>query len=98
MAVIGIGQNDARSGLFDGRDRELSLEMSAYFLNFIRTGDPNGTGLPQWEKVETRDSGLYQMPVMGFGDTTGMTVLPENYETLMRIMDEMQGFPHMIID
>ena len=86
------------SRLYDARDRELSGQMKQYFLNFIRTGDPNGTGLPQWEKVETRDSGLYQMPVMGFGDTTGMTVLPENYETLMRIMDEMQGFPHMIID
>ncbi|MBP5224027.1 MAG: carboxylesterase family protein [Lachnospiraceae bacterium] len=86
------------SRLYDARDRELSGQMKQYFLNFIRTGDPNGTGLPQWEKVETRQSFLHQMPVMGFGDTTGMTVLPENYEALMRIMDEMQGFPIVCFD
>ncbi len=92
------GNIPKESRLYDERDRELMKEMKQYFLNFIRTGDPNGAGLLQWEKVESRQSFLHQMPVMGFGDTTGMTVLPENYEALMRIMDEMQGFPIVIID
>ena len=30
------------------RDRELSDEMSSYWVNFAATGDPNGKGLPVW--------------------------------------------------
>ena len=29
-------------------DYEVSKTMQAYFVNFIKTGDPNGTGLPNW--------------------------------------------------
>jgi para-nitrobenzyl esterase len=29
-------------------DREVSKTMQAYFVNFIKTGNPNGAGLPEW--------------------------------------------------
>ena len=92
------GNIPEKSRLYDARDRELSKEMKQYFLNFIRTGDPNGAGLPEWEKIEARYSYINRMPVMEFGDQTGMTVLPERFESLMKILDEMQGFPIVIID
>ncbi len=42
----------ADSRLYDGSDRELSEIFSGYFVNFCRTGDPNGPGLPRWEQAE----------------------------------------------
>ena len=29
-------------------DYEVSKTMQAYFVNFIKTGNPNGPGLPNW--------------------------------------------------
>ncbi len=29
-------------------DYEVSRTMQAYFVNFIKTGNPNGSGLPSW--------------------------------------------------
>jgi para-nitrobenzyl esterase len=29
-------------------DHEVSKTMQAYFVNFVKTGDPNGPGLPEW--------------------------------------------------
>lgn len=32
-------------------DRTVSATMSGYFANFIKTGNPNGAGLPQWQQA-----------------------------------------------
>jgi para-nitrobenzyl esterase len=29
-------------------DRKVSETLQGYFVNFIKTGDPNGPGLPPW--------------------------------------------------
>ena len=34
---------------WEERDIALSKEMSAYWANFVKTGDPNGEGIPLWK-------------------------------------------------
>jgi para-nitrobenzyl esterase len=34
-------------------DYQISKNMQEYFANFIKTGDPNGSGLPPWPKFAT---------------------------------------------
>jgi para-nitrobenzyl esterase len=33
-------------------DREAGRQFSAYLVNFVKTGDPNGAGVPQWPKFD----------------------------------------------
>jgi para-nitrobenzyl esterase len=40
------GSKSAR--LIEDLDRVLAKLASSYWVNFIKTGDPNGTGLPPW--------------------------------------------------
>jgi len=36
-------------------DRELAKTLSGYWANFIRNGNPNGAGLPEWPAYDTAD-------------------------------------------
>ena len=77
------------SRLYDARDRALSREMFSCLLNFVKTGDPNGTdpagaALPLWE---TDPAGLR---VLQWGDETAMREIP--YRELFAILDKLQGF------
>ena len=71
------------SGLYDARDRALSAQMKQYLLNFMRTGSPNGTGLPLWEETDGRR-------VLELGEQTAMR--EDRYLKLYEILDRMQGF------
>lgn len=44
---------------WQARDREQERILSTYWINFIRNGDPNGAGVPEW-KPYTREAGLIQ--------------------------------------
>jgi para-nitrobenzyl esterase len=37
-------------------DRELATTMSNYWVNFAKTGDPNGKGLPSWPAYSSADN------------------------------------------
>ena len=39
-------------------DRRLSDQVQEYWVNFARSGDPNGPSLPAWPKVDARESYL----------------------------------------
>ncbi|WP_027529612.1 carboxylesterase/lipase family protein [Bradyrhizobium sp. WSM3983] len=43
------------AGIFSRRDREVANRMRAYWINFAKSGDPNGTELPQWDAASDRD-------------------------------------------
>ncbi len=51
---------------------KLSDEMSSYWVNFAKTGDPNGAGLPRWEPF-SRESGK----IMGLDRQPATEVLPD---------------------
>lgn len=56
---------------YDGSDYKLSNTMCDYWTNFIKTGDPNGNGLPVWKPFyEAKDQ------YMELGDEVGMKPVP----------------------
>ncbi|MCC7256934.1 MAG: carboxylesterase family protein [Gammaproteobacteria bacterium] len=57
-------------------ERELARPMSAYWVNFARTGDPNGPGLPAWPRYDRQSDRLLE-----FG-TTISAGAPERLEQL----------------
>lgn len=74
----------ADSKLYNESDRALADLFSDYFANFIRSGDPNGEGLPAWE--ESRDG----TNLMLLGDEQKMSADP--YIPIDGILDRMQGW------
>ena len=50
---------------FTDADHRIADMMSSYIANFVKSGDPNGKGLPRWDPVDDRPE------VMEVGDKTG---------------------------
>ena len=73
----------ADSKLYDGEDRELSRIMSAYLMNYLKTGDPNGPGLPEWP-ASAGDG-----RILTLGSTIRMDQSP--YADLYGILDDRYG-------
>jgi para-nitrobenzyl esterase len=42
--------------VWEPADYEVSKLMQAYFVNFIKTGNPNGAGLPEWPAYQAGDN------------------------------------------
>ena len=57
---------------FNGADYQLSLNMVAYWVNFMRSGDPNGDGLPQWRPYDPQ-----KPEFMELNDNLGMRALTQ---------------------
>ena len=56
-------------------DQKLAELMSDYWVNFIKSGDPNGNGLPLWPKFNQQDQ-----RAMVFDKTSGSRPLPDRGE------------------
>ncbi len=50
-------------GLYDEEDYKLSEVMQKYWVNFAKTGNPNGEGLPQWNQKKDNQDQLLQLDV-----------------------------------
>jgi para-nitrobenzyl esterase len=60
-----------------GAEAALSAQMIAYWANFVNSGNPNGTGLPNWPAFTTTSSAL-QLTTAGSGVGTGVDVDAEH--------------------
>ena len=40
------------AGILSRRDRAVASHMRAYWINFARSGDPNGSDLPRWDAAK----------------------------------------------
>lgn len=43
------------------KDKEVEQMMSAYWINFAKTGNPNGKGLPQWSKYNPKLANILEV-------------------------------------
>jgi para-nitrobenzyl esterase len=78
-----FGTIDTRPGaVWQPEQRKLSDEMMSYWTNFARTGDPNGTGLPEWPKYGTERELIHLDSTV----TSGPSAVEPRYEFLLKGM------------
>jgi para-nitrobenzyl esterase len=67
-----FGTLDTAKRPFEKIDRALAEELSAYWINFVNDGDPNGKRLTTWPKFTDE-----QRQILALGDSTrDRTILP----------------------
>ena len=77
------GNLDKHPGNYDEGDAALSKVMMGYYVNFIKTGNPNGAGLPAWPTAaEAPDQ------VLELGEK--IRVIPDPYLSLYPLLDAHQ--------
>ncbi len=61
--ALGFGDPREANFTFTDVDRRLAAQMSSYWANFVKTGDPNGRGLPTWTPYDPQNEAY-----LDFGD------------------------------
>jgi para-nitrobenzyl esterase len=57
---------------FTDVDRRLAVQLGTYWLNFVKTGNPNGGGQPEWPRLTAADKQILEI-----GDATRTRVVLE---------------------
>jgi para-nitrobenzyl esterase len=81
-ALGNLSSNDVYA--WTAADHHVSATMEGYWANFIRTGSPNGPGLPRWPVVAPKDGGLLRQ-VIGTHTHTRVDRNAARYGFLQRI-------------
>jgi len=69
---------------YTDEDRALSEIMQSYWVNFAKTGDPNGQGLPVWEPVTQENKQLIEF-------NTEVKMIDDPYIEIYKILDKYQN-------
>jgi para-nitrobenzyl esterase len=78
-----FGTLDSKPLPWEPADRAISELMGDYWVNFARSGDPNGAGLPEWPLFT---AGAHPM-LMRFDEQSRADVVPE--QKRMALLDEI---------
>ena len=81
---------DQCSWVWTSGDRQLASEISAYWVNFARSGDPNGAGLPSWPAFENTKS---QVQYLADPITTDGVLGIEHLRVFDSVYSEVRGKP-----
>jgi para-nitrobenzyl esterase len=68
-----------------GEDEQLSELMQQYYANFVRSGDPNAPGLPQWQPSNTGDT----VQLMRLDVESAME--PDRHRARHLLLDDLAG-------
>lgn len=60
--------------------------MSSYWVNFVKNGDPNGSGLPEWAPYDPS-----RHEVMQLGEKTGMMPIAGSEEKYIFLKEQLYG-------
>ncbi len=78
------GNLDRTPSNYDDSDRALSASMFSYYANFVKTGDPNGTGLPNWPAAQEAPDQVLELG-------SQIRVIPDPYLALYPLIDQFQN-------
>lgn len=71
-----LRENDPEQRPWTDPDFAMEKLASSYLANFIKTGNPNGEGLPTWEQVAADSGGQFMRFHQGEGEMRTETIYP----------------------